>query len=275
MVIVIVMIDARLWSQILSAKITEKTSYNFLDIGQGDSKLIIFPGNVKLLIDGGSTARVLKALGDVLPVGDRYIDIMLMTHPQLDHFGGFIDVLKAYKVGVFLGTGRAATIGAYKVLEEEIKLRNVPYVKIMQGDRITYGGVTVDVLSPDAHDLRRKELNDGCLVTKINDGELTSLFMCDASANIEEKLIQRYNLRADILKVGHHGSRFSSGVAFLKAVNPKVAVIEVGKNSYGHPTPQTLNRLAELKIPTYRTDTDGTIIIRSDNGMLKIYKKQR
>src|SRR3989304_4153325 len=131
-------LDAFLWFLILFPGANSATEYYFLDVGQGDGELIRMPGNAKLLIDGGPDNSLMGQLGSVLPVTDRYIDMVLMTHPQLDHFGGFIEALKNYRVGVFLGTGRAGTTDAYRELIEVIRAKQIPYIALMEGDKITY-----------------------------------------------------------------------------------------------------------------------------------------
>ncbi len=273
----LLVLDIFLWRLIIFYKI-DAPKYYFLDVGQGDSELIIASDNfgnpIKILIDGGPDNKILTQLGKILEPGDRYIDLVLMTHPQLDHFGGFIDVLRNYKIGAFLGTGRAASILAYKQLIEIIKEKNIPYVILKEGDKIKYGEVIFDILSPNKKDLASIELNDTCLVTLITIGSHRALYVCDAGFNIEDELISKYNLASDILKVGHHGSRFSSSAKFLSAVDPRVAIIEVGKNSYGHPTQSALANLSEVGAKIYRTDLSGNLLIQFENKKLKIYQEK-
>ena len=268
-------LDAFLWFLLVFSGANAATEYYFLDVGQGDGEMIRMPDNAKLLIDGGPDNSLMGELGKVLPVTDRYIDMMLMTHPQLDHFGGFIETLKNYRVGVFLGTGRAGTTGAYRELMEVIRIKQVPYVTLMEGDRITYKNIVIDVLSPNAKNLASKELNDGCLVLRVADGATTALLTCDAGANIEQELAFKYDLSADILKAGHHGSRFSSSEEFLAMVKPKVSIIEVGKNSYGHPTQDALGRLYEAGSQIFRTDLNGLIKIVRDGDILRVLAEKK
>lgn len=268
-------IDGALWFFILSGETVKTAQFYFLNVGQGDSELVLLPkangGSVKLLIDGGPDAKLSDELAKVLPVGDRRIDLVLMTHPQLDHFGGFIDVLRQYDVGAFLGTGRAATTKAYGELMRVIRDRQIPYITLARGSRIVYRDVSIDVLSPNKRNLLSKELNDGCLVLRIQTPEARALFTCDAGENVERELAATDDVRADILKAGHHGSRFSSSAAFLRAVQPKVAVIEVGKNSYGHPTKDALARLASVGATIFRTDKNGTVRMMVEGGALRVF----
>jgi competence protein ComEC len=241
-----------------------------LNVGQGDSQLLIFRDGMKLLIDGGPGRAVLDELNSVLPAADRYIDLVLMTHPQLDHMEGLVSVLKSYDVGAFLGTGRKTELGAYGELIKIIKEKNIPYIFLEEGDSIRYGDILMDVLSPSPELIGSPELNDGSLVLMINDSGIKSLFTGDIGENIETKLVKQSNLDADILKVGHHGSRFSSSKKFLAEVTPAVSIIEVGKNRYGHPTRETLERLASVGSRVFRTDLQNTIRLSLKNGEIGV-----
>lgn len=263
-----------LWYQLFFIPVTTSPQYYFLNIGQGDSELILLPdgsgGNIKLLIDGGKGGRILEELGKVLPNNDRYIDLILMTHPQLDHFGGFVDVIKQYAVGMLINTGRTQENTSFQALQKIIADKHVQETQLKSGDRITYRGITMDVLNPSSATINSKELNDTCIVLLVNDGKMKSLFTGDAGANVEGLLIKKYNLDVDILKVGHHGSRFATSIDFLRATTPTIAVIEVGKNTYGHPTKQTIERLEMGGTKIYRTDQNGTIKIQEVEGNLRV-----
>lgn len=270
----IFILDALLWSWIIFTPAATVSNYYFLDVGQGDGELLIFPGGVKLLIDGGPDDKVSDRLSEILPIHDRYIDLVLMTHPQQDHMAGFVRVLRDWQVSAFLGTGRAATIGAYEELENVLKEKKISYITLLEGDGLRYGDVVIKVLAPSPTDMKSKELNDTSMVLLINDGGVKSIFTGDAGGNIEERLVRKYDLDADILKVGHHGSRFSSTRRFLTEVSPKISVVEVGRNSYGHPTKQALSGLASVNSLIFRTDTDGTIRLTLDSGRISAAGKK-
>lgn len=251
---------------------TAKTEYYFLDVGQGDSELLYFHGGVKILIDAGNNdGAVMRALEKVLPINDRYIDIAIMTHPQRDHLGGIINLLDSYEFGLLIDNGRAGTTKTYDTLQEKIKDKNVRTMSVTAGDRITYGDIVMSVLNPTTSSRQAKALNDGCIVMLVEDRGTRSLFTCDISENIESILRSTYDINAQILKAPHHGSRFSSSNAFLAAVSPLISVIEVGRhNSYGHPTTETLTRLAATGSKILRTDEDGTIRITIEDDHLRI-----
>jgi len=234
----LLVLDGVIWYLILFPKGADgNLELYFLDVGQGDSQLVNLPAGVQVLIDGGPpNSRVLSELSEILPASDSYIDLVVMTHPQLDHFGGLIDVLKKYKVGAFIGTGRKGEIDAYRELIHVLKNREIPYIVLEEGDRIKNGDNLFSVLSPNNQNLLSKELNDTSLVLMLERGGLKALYTGDIGFSVENYLTGKYDLRAQILKVPHHGSKFSSGAEFVGEVKPQVAVIGVGKNSYGHPT---------------------------------------
>ncbi|MEK7635575.1 MAG: MBL fold metallo-hydrolase [Patescibacteria group bacterium] len=276
--IFLVAFDLFIWSLIIFNNQNKNLEVYFFDIGQGDSEMVILPGNVKVLIDGGPDKKILSELADVLSPTDRYIDLIILSHPQMDHFAGLIDVLKRYKIGAFIYNGRAGEAKAFKDLENAIKenLKENGALKIIlaQSDKIKYRDNVFDVLSPPKEFLASKELNDTTLVLRLSIGNFRALFTGDIGENIEKYLVENFNIGADVLKVGHHGSKFSSGEEFLKKTNPKISVIEVGKNSYGHPTTQTLTRLANIGSQIFRTDFDGIIKLVIHNNAINIFKKK-
>lgn len=279
--VIFILLDGYIWfliSRDRNGSVVSPVFY-FLDVGQGDSELITVPdgrgGNFNMLIDGGPDSRVLDSLRQSLPADDRYIDLLLMTHPQLDHFGGFIDVIKNYDIGAFLSTGRKGTSAAYATLQSIINGREVPVVTLRAGDRIQYQGVIIDILSPDESMLASDALNDTSLVLRVDDGHGNrALFTGDIGENIETALIQKgLDIRAALLKVPHHGSRFSSSRSFLEAVRPLAAVIEVGKNSYGHPTKSAMERIENTGAALYETLTEGTVRVEFRGEKLYVYNQ--
>ena len=250
----------------------DEPSIAFLDVGQGDASLITLPSGgrvVQILIDGGPNAGVLPALEAVMPDGDRSIDLVMLTHPQLDHFGGLIDVMKRYRVGAFIWSGRAGTVDAWDDLVRAIREAGVPAVALGSGDAIRFGDRTLAVLHPDRTGLVSGELNDSSLVMRLDADGVRALFTGDIASNVERRLSPD-ELAADVLKVPHHGSKYSSGKEFLERVGPKAAFIEVGKNNYGHPTPDALARLTAIGSRIFRTDRDGTVIVRWNGGKLLV-----
>ena len=271
----LVALDLIVWLIILLPKEARHLEMYFLDVGQGDSSLIRFPGGAKILIDAGpDNGEVEKSLGNILPPNDRYIDLALITHPQLDHFGGFISLFRHYKIGAVLMSKHRSDKVSWKELEKAIQDQNLKIIEVAAGDIIKYGDSELTVLSPRNSDIA-KDINDLCVVTLLKSEGIKSFFGCDISGKKEKELASRYDLNVDILKVSHHGSRFSSDAGFLREVSPAVSVIEVGeKNSYRHPTQDALSRLAAIGTQILRTDQDGIIKITVDEGKLKIYSRE-
>ncbi len=270
--------DVVLWSIAFGNQVgATKAELYFLDIGQGDSQLIVLPASagsrraVKILIDGGPTGAVLDNLAKIFSPVDRRIDVLIMTHPQLDHFGGLIDVLQTYEVGVFLGSGRKADVEAYAELRETLVAHGVPYLQVEEGDALVIGDARLDILSPSEQEVLSGELNDTSVVALLTTPDFKALYTGDIGANVEERLAREHDVNVDVLKVGHHGSRFSSSEGFLKEVSPAVSVIEVGKNTYGHPTKTVLDRLLKYGSQIFRTDEQGMIKVVFENGEFQVF----
>jgi len=274
---IFILTDAVLWYGIIFDRTIAGPEIYFLDVGQGDSSLVLLPDNfshkIKILIDGGpANGKVGKNLENIFPANDRYIDIAVISHPQLDHFGGFIDLFEKYDVGI-LAVGPAAGKGVYwEALREVIEKRKIPVIVLAAGSAITYGESRWKTISPESGTIT-KDVNDMALVMKLDSGGISALFTGDIGANTEAALAAAYDIDVDILKVSHHGSRFSSSGAFLKKVSPLVSAIEVGKNSYGHPTEDALRRLAAVNSQIYRTDINGLIKVAYQDQQLKVFSE--
>jgi competence protein ComEC len=269
-VTIVVAGNAFVWIRIAVGAGEREPAVYFLDVGQGDAALID-TGSIRVLIDGGPiNARLSEELARIFTFGNRYIDLVVLTHPQTDHFGGLIRILDEYAVGAFIGTGREGNAGTYVALREKIVEKNIPYVSVAEGDAISYGVHRLHVVHPDAASLVSSELNDTSMVAIYEGGGMRVLFTGDIAAHTEALLIEKYDVRADVLKVPHHGSRFSSSEPFLRAVHPALAVIEVGSNSYGHPVPEVLDRLAQAGARILRTDENGTIRVTGIGSTLRV-----
>ena len=265
---------AWVWFGILSTR-AESALY-VLDIGQGDSQLIVLTSPeeksvIKILIDGGKDRRVLDELDRTLgSLNNKYLDIVIMTHTDLDHMGGLVEVAKRYDIGLFISNGRDANSDAYVALREVLAERDVSSVVLLEGDAVRYGDSVLSILSPDQALLQNKEVNEASLVAMLRSNDVNALFTGDIGFPAENSLLRKkYDLAADVLKVGHHGSKNSSSENFIAAVRPTVAIIGVGKNSYGHPTPRVLETLELAGSRTYRTDESGTVKIPLDSDFQK------
>ena len=245
----------------------------FLNVGQGDAIYIEAPNGNQLLIDGGRGRAVLRELGAVIPLYDRSIDVVLVTHPDADHIGGLIPVLESYRVGAVIESGNeretAVTVGFERAVAQEGALR----VAARRGMRVDLGdGAVFTILYPDRN-VARVESNEASIVGQLRYGSTTVLLTGDAPASVERILIAKdgSGLQSTVLKPGHHGSRSSSVLEFLAAVSPELAVISAGTgNSYGHPHTEVLARLAQLNIRALRTDMEGRIVLESDGNRVSV-----
>lgn len=239
----------------------------FVDVGQGDGAVLISPSGQQAVIDGGPNQAMLTALGSLMPFLDRQVELMVLSHPHLDHIASFPDIVERYDVRAVLLSGVQASLPAYKkfldLLPPEQARVDIadPARDIDLGD-----GLTIDVLWPHPGLLGQEaDLNNTSVVVRATFGSSSVLFTGDIGEETERAMLQEgIDVRADILKVAHHGSRTSSTTEFLKAVNPRLAVISVAeKNRYGHPTAEALDRLAALGIPVRMTKDEGDICLRT------------
>lgn len=232
----------------------------FLDVGQGDA-ILISQGNQQLLIDGGPSEQVLmEKLGQFIPFWDRKIEVLIATHPDKDHIGGLMAVVKNYQIG--------AIINSRVPKESEISQE---FEKIISQEKITEiaGEPGWEINWPDGASLKileakiAKDTNQGSIVARLDFGENSFLFTGDIAESEEKDLIAKIPdaLPIDFLKIAHHGSKYATSEEFLDSVKPKEAIISVAKNNrYGHPTPEVLSRLEEKGVTILRTDQSGDII---------------
>jgi len=243
----------------------------FFSVGQGDSEMIVLPGNkeARILIDGGPNFKIISELEKVLPFFSRRIDLVLASHTDGDHIGGLSEVFNRYQVGAFVFNGEEGG-ESFENLSKILKEKNIPIIILKEKDKIKYGENFFKVLN-SKEGVREK--NENSLVLLLEAENKKILFTGDISQKIEEAILEKEKIgEIDILKVAHHGSKYSSGENFISNINPKISIIEVGKNSYGHPTYETLNRLESVKSLIFRTDERGTIKVEADKeGKIKVY----
>jgi len=231
-----------------------------LDIGQGDAIYIRTPDRQDILIDAGYGSQVVEQLARELPFSDRTIELAIATHFDADHIGGFKSVLERFSVKKFATNGATPTTDTGRALLESIKNEQAEQTVFNAGAKVSGDGFTLDVLWP----LNTKEpSNDGSIVARLLTGKTSVLLTGDADFSVEDALLKNAAaIAADVLKVGHHGSKTSSGDDFLQAVGGKRALISVGaKNRYGHPTQEALDRLTKHGYSIDRTDREGSISI--------------
>lgn len=243
-------------------------TFAMLDVGQGDGLFIETPSGVQIMFDAGPPKSILGPLAKVMSPFDKSIDAFVITNPDADHIGGLTDILKNYKVGAVFESGTLTDSKLYQNVREEMKRQNIPDILASKGMRLDVGnGVFIDILFPD-RDVSEWATNDGSVVAKLTYGKNSIILTGDATTKTEKIILSENTssqLKSTILKVGHHGSRTSSSVSFVKAVSPQYALISVDKdNTYGHPHQETLDTLAQFGAKILRTDLLGTIVMKCD-----------
>lgn len=248
----------------------------FLDVGQGDSIYIEAPNKKQILIDGGPDAKLLSSLAQVIPFADHSIDMIIATHADMDHIGGFPLLIDNYKITSIIENGAISDTKISSSLEEKILKNKINKIIARQGMRIILDekkNIYLDILFPD-RDISDLDSNDGSIVAKLIYGDNSFMFTGDATIyteNLIEWNEKEITLHSDVLKLGHHGSRTSSNILWLEKVSPEVAIISAGKNNrYGHPHKELLDRLSNLQIPYLSTAEKGNIIFKSDGVKLII-----
>ena len=253
---------------ITSIKIPKELKINFIDVGQGDSCLITTPQNKKVIVDSGGSESYDVGKNVLLPyLLDKRItkiDYIMISHFDTDHCKGFEYVLENIKVKNVIISKQSETSENFKQIMKIIRKKRINLIIVQKETKIKIDNfTTVDILSPQSENIA-DNMNDNSIVAKLEAYNFSILFTGDASEKIEKELIkEKINLKSDILKVSHHGSKTGTSEEFLKSVKPKIALIGVGENNkFGHPTKDVIKRLTENKIKIYRTDTDGEIRIK-------------
>lgn len=245
----------------------------FFDIGQGDSTLIVSPTGKRVLIDGGPPEAGERLVGYLAARRISSIDLVILTHPHADHLGGLKRVVAAVPIKLFMDAAYPSNSPGYTGLLNALSARGVAVKQAAAGRQIDLGGgVLLTFLGPPTPWLThtRSDINANSVVARLTWQNRTALFTGDSEPETERWLLEQRGsgaLRAELLKVAHHGGRFSSTAAFLQAVSPRIAVISVGAgNDYGHPTPEALARLAQVGARVLRTDLSGEVTVRSRDG---------
>lgn len=239
------------------------------DIGQGDAILVRSEQGDDILIDGGPDDRIIEKLGSYLPREDRDIELLVLTHPHADHLAGLLPVLDRYQVKRVVTSGARHDTALDAAWIRAVADEGVVAEVARPGMRYAFGGTALEVLAAGA---KTGDLNDTSVVLRFTYGSSTALLMGDATTKIEDALLAASStLRAGVLKIGHHGSKYSTGRAFLSAVAPAYAVISVGAdNRYGHPSERTLKRLRDASVASFRTDEDGDVLAVFGTSTIKI-----
>lgn len=256
----------------------------FCDVGQGDAILASF-GSTQMLVDGGPDDQVLGCLSRHLPFWDKTIELVVVTHPEADHLTGIVSVIERYNVVQIISNSLISGSALFGRFRETVIGRQIPVFSPKYGDKIEIAKLELKILSPAAKlgnelvwvrpespqvlglTTYPGKFNETAIVGQLSFGNFDALLTGDIGFDTEAKLDLT---PIEVLKIAHHGSKYSSGEDFLNQLRPALAVISVGKNSYGHPTAEVLNRLSALGIKVLRTDEVGDIEIISDGATWQV-----
>lgn len=240
----------------------------FLDVGQGDS-ILIQKGTKQILIDGGPSGKTeLAKLGKYLPYIDREIEVVIATHPDKDHIAGLIEAARNYKFGKVLTTGAGKDTEVYREWQDVLSFNKVEVLEVSRGAEVKFDEVNMKIISPMGKvDPNIGESNNKSVVARLDYGENSFLFTGDIESLAEKEILESGdNVDVDVLKVAHHGSKYSSSETFLDAASPETAIISVSaNNSYGHPTEAVLEALKKRGVDIFRTDERGDIMYKCKN----------
>ena len=266
-----------------------KLELTVLDVGQGDSLLVVTPGGKTLLIDGGGAFGGFPGHEEhngvdpgeeaVSPYlwsrGFQKLDVVALTHAHQDHLGGLTAILENFRVAQ-LWIGHEVSVPALVRLEELARERKISIEHELRGKSFRWDSVDGEFLWPEIvpEELAPSAKNNDSLVLRLRYGNETLLLPGDAEKQVEREILSENDpeaMRADVLKIGHHGSKNSTTPEFLAAVQPRVGIISAGEdNPYGHPSPELLERLENAGIRILRTDQNGAVQVMTDGRQLEI-----
>lgn len=269
LLIILTIITSGIWFAWWQETVTGALTVSFLNIGQGDSILIEAPNGNQMLIDGGPGKVVLSQLGQVMSWSDRFIDVVIATHPDADHIGGLSFVLDRFQVGSILEPGVLSSTQTYQRLEATIQSQKIPKILARRGMKIILDeDLFFTILYPDRETINM-ETNNASIVGRLEYKGTSFYLSGDSPLKVENYLVEKdeQRLQSTVLKAGHHGSRTSTGQQFLDVVKPTYTVISAGKNNrYGHPHQEVIRELENKSIKILSTAEEGRITFKIKSG---------
>lgn len=260
-------------AQVPAPDVTGVLKVHFIDVGQGDS-ILIQSGTENMLVDAGTNESGPAVAAYLKSLGITKLSYLIGTHPHEDHIGGMDDVIRAFDIGTVIMSDVSHTTRTYEDVLDALLEKELRVVKPTPGDTYSLGEADFTILSP-ASDIAEQAVRDGDLNNlsvgiRLAFGSNAFIMCGDAEAPSEKAMVEGgLPLKADVLKLGHHGSSTSTCDEFLRAVSPSCAVISCGTdNSYGHPHKETMEKLAASGISVYRTDEQGTLVATSDGSQI-------
>ena len=248
----------------IESVLNESLEVHFLDVGQADS-ILILTGDNAALIDAGNSSDGKYIVNYIKDLGIEKLKFVVGTHPHEDHIGGIDDVINSFDIEKYYMPDVMTTTKTFENVLDALANKNLKYTVPKEGKTFNLGNAVFETIYVGND---TKDLNNTSIVLKMTFGNKSFLFTGDATDVSEQKMLNK-NIKSDVLKVGHHGSEYSTTDEFLKKVDPSISVISVGKdNKYGHPSKKTIDKLKDTEI--YRTDIDQTIIIKTDGNKLDI-----
>ncbi len=252
---------------IFSLNVSADLTVHFIDVGQGDAILLQHQEGDTVLIDGGDRFASIeeKLISYLTKAGVERFDAIIATHPHADHIGGLPAVIENFPVDAIYDSGRVHTSQTYENYLMLIDEKDIPFKTPRRGDKIELDNLTFDIVHP-GENVEEYSLNDASITAHLQYGQISFIFTGDIEESAEREIVETgIDIKSTVLKVAHHGSRTSTNDYFLEAVNPEVAIIQVGENNrFSHPAPEVKNRLQENNIDIYRNDLNGDIVINTD-----------
>ena len=242
------------------------------DVGQGDGMLLVSPSGKQIVVDGGPGTKIVDCLSQNMPFWDRTVELVVATHAQKDHIEGLLEVLARYKVEMVAETKVNNGSELHREWEKAVKEEEAKVYIAKKGDRLKIDRLTLDILWPDAQKLNSwqmtspSDLNESAIVLRTNYGQFCVYLTADIPKETLQGLVDK---KCQILKISHHGSKTGTNTEIINEVSPRLAIIQVGKNSYGHPTKEVIDLLTSKAVKILRNDTNGIIEITSDGKSFK------